>query len=244
VFRFITEPAVFPVALVVMAPAGFCDWAVARQHISMHRLNMIHEIRITDAPAAVAAHTGNCSIAAGCTAVFVVYIAHITVIIQTEALSAVHTEVVLIFRGFRTHSFTAFRSFFTAVFTEATGITDIGTAAAVFPTFFADGRTVGTVVAAEADFIACTAVTAVFAPDSRCTVSADSTIFTETITVAVFTMLSAHFTEMYAVFTAFPASLADYCTVSAKSAVFTKSIVIFCTFHAGTAVGAVVFSIA
>lgn len=210
----------------------------------MYRLDMIQEFRIADTPAAVAEHTGNCTITAGCTTVFVVYIAHIAVIIHAEALPAVHTEVVLIFRGFRTHTFTAFRSFFTAVFTEAAGITDIGTAAAVFPTFLTDGRTVGTVVAAEADFIACTAVTAVFAPDSRCTVSADSTIFTETIIVAVFTMLFAHFTEMYAVFTAFPASLADYCTVSAESAVFTKSIVIFCTFHAGAAVGAVVFSIA
>ena len=138
VLCFIAEPAVNPVLLTVISPAGLRYCTMVFIGICVHRLNMFQEARITAAPSTVTRYTGNNHIAAGCTAIFVVCIAHITVITETETLSAICTEMMFILRIFHTHAVAAFGFFTAAKFAKSAGFADITAAVAAVSAFFTD----------------------------------------------------------------------------------------------------------
>ena len=244
--RVIAQTACTPVSIVILRPFAHRCGRMGLHHVTVHFFQMRGEIRVADTPAAaVAAGARDRHAAAGAASALAIdFIAVVAVVDHTEAAAAVLTEVGVVFRVFDTHTVTAVASFFTAVFAKPTGVTDRRAVVAVRFTFFTDHRALFTVTAAEAGFIADTAVIAVLAPSAGGAVLAVSAFLAEAVAIAQFAVFAALGAELHAVFAALTAALADDGAVAAKRAFIAEAVCVFCAFPAHAAVAAVRIAVA
>ena len=214
------------------------------QHIPMLFFQMLLQTGMANAVSAVAARPHHPLITAGGTAIFLVHIAHVTLIIFTEASSAVNTEVILIVGILDTHAKLTLCILSAAIFAQSAGFAYIGAVITVRCAFFTNDRTLRTVSASKTNFITGAAVVAVFAPKTGRTARTDAAVFAEGVTVAKLARLAALGTELYTVITSLTAVLANNGAIVTQLAILTEAVCIQCTFLTHSAIGAVGFPIA